>query len=67
MIIKAIYTSVFDDSIVCESNCKYDTETKIAFDFDDAENSDKADNTNALTDEYITVDGVQLRDIEFDY
>lgn len=67
---KAIYTSVFDDSIVCESECNYDADTKIVSDIDDAANSEDADDANSLTDEYVTVNGVQLREVDgvqFDY
>ena len=70
MIRDANYTSVFDDSIICTSKCKYNTDTKTVFDIEIAENSEEADDANGLTDEYVTIDGHQLRDSEgvtFDY
>lgn len=70
MILEATYTSVFDNSIVCTSKCKYNTETKTVFDIDDADNAEDADDANSLTDEYVTIDGHPLRDadgITFDY
>jgi hypothetical protein len=70
MIREATYTSVFDDSITCTSKCKYDTDTKTVSDIEDAENSDEADDANGLTDEYVTIDGHQLREadgVTFEY
>jgi hypothetical protein len=70
MIREANYTSVFDDSLVCTSKCKYDTDTKTVFDIEIAENAEAADNANSLTDEYVTIDGHNLRDadgITFEY
>jgi len=70
MIREANYTSVFDDSIVCTSKCKYDTETRRVFDIDTAENAEEADEANGLTDEYVTIDGHRLREVDgvtFDY
>ena len=70
MIINATYTSVFDDSLVCKSNCKYNTETKTVFDIETADNAAEADDANALTDEYVTVDGHNMGEddgIIFDY
>ena len=61
MIREATYTSVFDDSIICTSKCKYDTETRTVSEVDDAENASDADDANGLTDEYVTIDGHQLR------
>ena len=43
MIINAIYTSVFDDCIVCSSACKYDTERKLCFDIETAANANEAE------------------------
>ena len=62
MILEATYTSIFDDSIVCTSKCKYNTETKTVFDIDTAENAEDADDANSLTDEYVTIDGHNLRE-----
>ena len=70
MIIETIYTSVFDNSIVCQSKCKYNTDTKTVFDIEDADNSEEADDANGLTDEYVTLDSHNLREedgIIFDY
>lgn len=68
MIVKATYTSVFDDSIVCTSACMYDTEAKRCFDIEPAENAEAADRANNLTDEYVMVDGEQFRNgVAFDY
>lgn len=70
MIREATYTSVFDDSIVCTSKCKYDTATKTVSDIEDADNAEEADEANGLTDEYVTIDGHQLREddgVTFDY
>ena len=68
MIVKAIYTSVFDDSLVCMSACLYDTEGKRCFDIEPTDDAGTANHANSLTDEYITVDGKQLRDgVTFDY
>ena len=70
MIRNANYTSVFDDSIPCTSKCKYDTEARRVFDIEQAENAEDADDANGLTDEYVTIDGHQLREsdgITFDY
>lgn len=70
MIIETIYTSVFDDSIVCKSKCKFNTETRTVCDIEDADNSEEADDANGLTDEFITLDNHDLREIDgitFDY
>ena len=70
MIINAIYTSVFDDCIVCSSACQYDSERKLCFDIATAANADEAEDANALTDEYVTVGGKDLRDsdgVRFEY
>jgi hypothetical protein len=69
-IIDAEYTSVFDGSITCTSKCKYNTAFMLCYDIDDAENSEDADDANSLTDEYVTVNGKQLRakdGVNFDY
>lgn len=70
MIREATYTSVFDNNITCTSKCKYDTDTKTVSDIEDAENAEEADDANGLTDEYVTIDGHQLRDadgVTFDF
>ena len=70
MIVNATYTSVFDESLVCTSACKYDTETKQCFDIEPADNAEAADNADCLTDEYVTVNGEELRvanGVTFDY
>jgi len=68
MILNATYTSVFDDCLVCTSACKYDTETKRCFDIEPADNTAAADDADSLTDEYVTVNGEELRDgVTFDY
>ncbi len=59
---KAKYTSVFDDSIVCTSTCKYDPADKLVTDIKKAKNSAEANGANSLTDEYVTVNGKQLRE-----
>lgn len=68
--VKATYTSVHDDSIVCTSACTYNTKTQTCFDIETAENADDADDANGLTDEYVTVEGKELREsdgVTFDY
>ena len=70
MITNAIYTSVFDDCIVCSSVCRYDTERKRCFDIETAANADEAEDANALTDEYVTANGKDLRaddGVRFEY
>lgn len=70
MILEATYTSVFDNSIVCTSKCKYNTETKTVFDIDGIVSIFGIICINSLTDEYVTIDGHPLRDadgITFDY
>jgi hypothetical protein len=71
MKVKATYTSVFDNSIVCESACDYDPATGIVSNIDIAENAEDADDANGLTDEYVTLaSGNKLRKedgVTFDY
>ena len=70
MILNALYTSVFDDCIVCSSACQYDTERELCFDIATAANADEAEDANALTDEYVTVNGKDLRandGVQFEY
>lgn len=67
---KATYVSIFDDSIRCESDCEFDSETKTVTNIATAENSDDADTVDSLTDEFVIVDGKELRDkdgVTFDY
>ena len=69
--VKASYTSVFDDCIVCTTACDYNTKTKIVSNIEDAKNSDDAEDANSLTDEYVTLaDGTELREsdgVTFEY
>jgi hypothetical protein len=71
MIVDATYTSVFDDSITCTSNCKYDTESKTVSEIDLVESADNPDAyADSVTDEYVTVNGRQLREedgVTFDF
>ncbi len=71
-VVKALYTSVFDDgAVVCTSGCDYDPNSGTVENIETAANSADADNTNALTDEYVTLpDGTVLRaqdGVDFDY
>jgi hypothetical protein len=72
-VVDALYTSVFDDgAVVCTSKCKFDPNSLRVFDIETAENADDANDTNARTDEYVTLpDGTVLRDadsdVTFDY
>lgn len=67
----ALYTSVFDDVIVCTSYCRWDPHLRRVFAIDLALNADAADDANSVTDEYVTLsDGTTLRDsdgVTFDY
>jgi len=68
--VAATYTSVHDGSITCTSACKYNIKTKNCFDIEMADNAEDADNADALTDEYVMVDGKKLREsdgVTFDY
>ena len=68
--INATYTSVFDGEVVCTSDCMFNTKTRNCFDIELADNEDDAENADAMTDEYVTVDGKQLRKsdgVTFDY
>ena len=49
----AIYVSVWDDEIRCESACQYNSETKRVSDIEIAANAEDVD--NALTDEFVLV------------
>lgn len=70
---KATYTSVFDDSIFCESDCEYDPKTKLVYNIEMAENAEDSavQDANALTDEFVTLpDGSELREkdgVTFEY
>lgn len=67
--VEATYTSVFDDSIIITTKCKYNTRSKRCFDIETVDN-DEADNANSLTDEYVTVNGKEFREaqgVTFDY
>jgi hypothetical protein len=66
------YTSVFDGGdVVCSSKGKYNTTNMVVWDIEMAENESDADNSDSLTDEYITLpDGTVLREADgiiFDY
>ena len=68
--VDAKYTSVHDDFLTLTSPCKYNPVSKTCFDIGEAEGSSAADHCDALTDEYVTVDGKQLREkdgVTFDY
>ena len=68
--INATYTSVFDGEVICTSDCMFNTKTRNCFDIELADNEDDAENADAMTDEYVTVDGKQLRKsdgVTFDY
>jgi len=67
---EAVYVSVWDDTITCRSACKFDPATLHVSDVEPAANQEDAESCSALTDEYVEVDGKQLREsdgIVFDY
>ena len=68
---KATYVSVWDDSLVCCSECSFNPATKEVTDIETADNADEADFADSLTDEYVELaDGTQLRSedgVSFDY
>jgi hypothetical protein len=61
---EAAYVSVWDDHITCRSRCKFDPATLHASDIEAAPNQEDAESCSALTDEYVEVDGKQLRESE---
>ena len=66
----AVYVSVWDDAITCRSACKFDPATRRVSDVEPAANQEDAESCSALTDEYVEVDGKQLREsdgIVFEY
>ena len=67
---EAAYVSVWDDDITCRSQCKFDPATLRVSDIEPASNHEDAESCSALTDEYVEVDGKQLREsdgIVFEY
>jgi hypothetical protein len=67
---EAVYVSVFDDYLACRSRCLFDPETMRVYQIAPALNAEDAENANALTDEYVLVDGTELRaddGVKFDY
>ena len=61
---EAAYVSVWDDDITCRSRCKFDPATLRVSDIEPASNRENAESCSALTDEYVEVDGKQLRESE---
>lgn len=68
---KAIYVSVWDEDIVCESICEYNPKTKEVTDIEDADNCEDVDNADMKTDEYVLLtDETELREsdgVTFNY
>lgn len=67
---EAVYVSVWDDTITCRSACQFDPATLHVSDIKPATNQEDAESCSALTDEYVEVDGKQLREsdgIVFEY
>ncbi len=67
---EAVYVSVWDDAITCRSACKFHPTTRRVSDIEMAENQKDAESSDSLTDEYVEVDGEQLREsdgIIFEY
>ena len=67
---EAVYVYVWDDAITCRSACKFDPATRRVSDVEPATNQEDAESCSALTDEYVEVDGKQLREsdgIVFEY
>jgi hypothetical protein len=56
------YVSVWDDDITCRSPCKFDPATARVSAVEKAANQEDAESCSALTDEYVEVDGKQLRE-----
>ncbi len=66
----AVYVSVWDDSTICRSPCKFDPATMRVSEIETAANQEAAESCSALTDEYVEVNGKELREsdgIVFDY
>jgi hypothetical protein len=54
--------SLLDASIVCESSCLFNPDTKVVSNIAQAKNAADADNAHALTDEFVRLkDGTELR------
>lgn len=67
--LEATYTSVFDGRIVVSSGCRFDPQTRMAFDIKKVECPEAA-RASALTDQFVSVGGRVLRakdGVHFDY
>lgn len=66
----AKYVSIFDGCIRCESECQFDPKTKTVSEIEIADNCDDAEDADSLTDEFVVVNGKELREkdgVTFDY
>jgi hypothetical protein len=69
MSMSATYVSVFDDTIICESPCRYDPVIRRVYDIEPADCA-AAENADSLIDEYVFVAGTVRRaadGVSFDY
>ena len=59
---QAVYVSVWDEAVTCRSACTFDPRTRKVSEIETALNQEDAEACSARTDEYVEVNGKQLRE-----